>query len=127
MKKLCRRGRPQKDSYRPLHVVAVVDDRDAQDGEVCFQFRGANRQLLTRTFDYLIGCGHGIAQRVTVREAHDVIRRIGKNLQRIEVTLHEPNFRFASLSDMKLLIEATLKRLYPCHFQWLNLTKFFNF
>ena len=88
MKKLCRRGRPQKDSYRPLHVVAVVDDRDARDGEVCFQFRGANRQLLTRTFDYLIGCGHGIAQRVTVREAHDVIRRIGKNLQRIEVTLH---------------------------------------
>lgn len=127
MKKLCRRGRPQKNSFRPLHVVAVVDDRDAQDGELCFQFRGANRQLLTRTFDYLIGCGHGIAQRVTIREAHDVIRRIGKNLQRTEVTLHEPNFRFASLSDMKLLIESTLKRLHPCHFQWLNLTKFFNF
>lgn len=121
-----KRGRPLKDRRNHLLIAATTDYRGDHDDELCFVFRGAGHQLISDTFHYLVGHSHGIAQRAVVFDETDVIRRNGKGFFRTAVQLVEPDFGFCSVSDMKILIEATLKRLHPCDVHWLDINEFLN-
>ena len=126
LRKLRKRGRPLKDRRRHLLIAAAVDYRGKNDDQLFFLFRGCGLQLIQRTFQYLVGRGHGIAEKAVVHEETDIVHRNGKGYCRLAVELLTPNFHFTSLDDMKILIEATLKRLHPCTFHWLNINKFLN-
>ena len=121
-----KRGRPLKDRRKHLLIAASIDYRGVDDDQLFFVFRGAGQQMLTKVFSYLVGRGHGIAREVVITEEHDCIRRNGKGFWRIAVEIVEPNFHFCSLDDMKILIEATLRRLHPCTVHWLPIAKFLN-
>lgn len=115
-----------KDRRRHLLIAAAVDWRGHQDDRLFFLFRGVGRNLIQRTFQYLVGKGCGIAEGVVVNEETDIVHRNGKGYIRQAAELVKPNFRFCSLEDMKILIEATMRRLHPCTVHWLKIEKFLN-
>lgn len=121
-----RRGRPPKDRRQQLNIAVAIDYRGLHDDELFFVFRGATEQLIISAFQFLVGCGAGIASEAKVSTEHDCIRRNGKGYWRIAVQIVKPNFDFCSLDDMKLLIEATLHRLNPCTVTWFTIDKFLN-
>lgn len=121
-----KRGRPLKDRRKHLQIAATIDYRGTDDDVLTFVFRGVGQQLITKVFQYLVGHSHGIAREAVVTEEHDIIRRNGKGYWRIAAEIHDPNYHFASLDDMQLLIEATLRRLHPCTVHWMPIEKFLN-
>lgn len=128
------RGRPRKDNRRVMKILMTVDYRGENDDELCFMFRGATMELLKRVFDYLIGGGNGIAKGYKIdyyfeqgirHRQHD---HILTPESRLIVTPQEPNFYFASVDDMVLLIDARLHAEWPVVFwyekdvnKWLNM------
>ena len=75
---------------------------------------GALWEQVTKTFVFLVGGANGIAKSFEQYEEHACIHRNGKGYRRIAVEIKEPNYHFASLNDMCLLIEARLKAENPC-------------
>ena len=126
MSRFAKRGRPRKD--RRLHrlVAAAVDYRGINDDQLTFLFRNVDRDVLIQTFQFLVGRGHGIAAKAVVTEEHDIIRRNGKGYWRYAVEIREPNFSFASLEDMQLLISARISKAQPASVRWFNIQQFLN-
>ncbi len=121
-----KRGRPLKDRRKHFLIAASVDYRGQKDDQLCFLFRGVSSQLVSRAFQFLVGHGSGIARKAVVKEEVDIVHRNGKGYGRVAVEMESPNYRFASLDDMKILIEAALKKLNPCTLHWLSIDKFLN-
>ncbi len=121
-----RRGRPAKDRRPFLKVAAAVDWRDDDGEALFFLFRGPSVGLVRSVFRVLVGGGRGIARRAVVSQEHDAVRRIGKGYWRVAVKVVEPNFHFSSLDDMKILIEALMRRANPCSLKWMNINDFLN-
>lgn len=121
-----KRGRPLKDRRKHLLIAATIDYRGQNDDQLFFVFRGAGQKLITEVFRFLIGNSYGIAREAVISEENDIIRRNGKGYWRIAVEIRKPDFFFCSLNDMRILIEATLKRLHPCTVHWLTIDKFLN-
>lgn len=128
------RGRKPKDTRRTMKVTMTADYRGENDDELCFMFRGATMELLRRVFDFLIGGGNGIAKsyRADYYFEQSIRHRQHDHLltpdSRIIVTPIEPNYGFASLEDMIILIEARLHYEWPVVFwyekdveKWLNM------
>ncbi len=126
MKRKLRRGRPPKDRRWTLSIAAAIDYRGSFDDQLTFVFRGCPHELVTTVFRYLCGHGNGIARSARITEEHDPIRRNGKGYWRIAAQLTEPNFDFCTLDDMKILVEAFLRRSHPCTVQWFPYDKFLN-
>jgi len=123
---LARRGRPRKDRRPHYLIAATVDYRGPDDDQLTFVFRGLTMSMLRKAFTYLVGQQNGIARQVIIIEEHDIIRRNGKGFWRLAVSVHDPNYQFASLDDMKLLISGVLTRLYSCTVRWFPIDKFLN-
>lgn len=107
----------------PRPVAVAVDYRE---GSLTFLFRGACWSQLVCAFSFLVGQGRGVAHDATIYPDHDAAARNGKGLWYYAVELIEPNYHFASLEDMKILIEARLSGVFHCNVKWLSLERFLN-
>lgn len=128
---MSQRKRPKRHrskGWKPFrYIAASVDYRGANDDELTFVFRGAPFRLIQQVFAHLINNGHGIAREAIIEEETDIVRRNGKGYYRVAVAMIEPDYFFASLDCMKLLIEQAVMRLYPrCKFQWFALDEWLN-
>ena len=121
-----RRGRPTKDRRPWLNIAVTTECRGEEDGQLAFLCRGAFLRIITECFRYLVGNGCGIAEKATVTEHTAPRHHNGRNFHYIEALLESPNDQFASKNDMRILIEATLHRLHPCHITWIELEDFMN-
>lgn len=110
----------------PRPVAVAIDYRGEQDDCLTFLFRGACWSQLVCAFSFLVGQGRGVAHDATIYLDHDAEARNGKGLWYYAVELMEPNYHFASLDDMKLLIEARLTRHHQCKVKWMSLERFLN-
>lgn len=112
-----------------VNVAATVEwraDEYNEHNDLFFLFRGLPQQNIEDAFKYLVGHGDGISFRAEVSEEKDAVRRIGYCSSRIAVKLVQPNLYFASIADMKILIEAVFKRLQPCSVKWMTVNRFLN-
>jgi hypothetical protein len=121
------RKRQQPESQPESYVVFSIDYRGNDDDVLTFVFMGAHWDTITRVFKFLC-CPNGIARGFSQYEEHACIMRNGKGYRRICVELPEPNYHFASLSDMCLLVEARLHaEQYPCRVKlYRDYEKFIN-
>lgn len=121
------RKRQLPESQPESYVVFSYDYRGNDDDILTFVFMGAHWDTITRVFKFLC-CPNGIAPGFSQYEEHACIMRNGKGYRRICVELPEPNYHFASLSDMCLLVEARLHaEQYPCRVKlYRDYEKFIN-
>lgn len=109
------------------YVVYSIDYRGDDDNILTFVFMGAYWDAITKVFRFLCG-PNGIAKGFAQYEEHACIMRNGKGYRRICVEIDTPNYNFASLEDMRLLIEARVhNEQYPCKIKYYSdYEKFIN-
>lgn len=95
------------------HIIYAIDYRGNNDDVLTFVFEGAIWDAITSVFRFLC-CPNGIAQGFTQYEEHAPKWRQKKGYRRIAVEINHPNFDFASLDDMRILVESRLQAEMNC-------------
>lgn len=120
-------AKPKLPELPESYVVFSIDYRGDNDDLITFVFMGAFWDTIARVFKFLCR-PNGIASGFSQYEEHACVMRNGKGYRRICVQLSAPNFHFASISDMCILIEARLHaEQYPCRVKFYkDYEKFIN-
>lgn len=107
---MARRPKPAPDARHKCGCNFSHVYLGAFDDILTFVFKGPRMQDIEAVFDFLVADGNGIAKGYRLWEDHDPVERNGIAYWRVNASLEEPDFRFASVDDMATLIEARLGR-----------------
>lgn len=96
-----------KTNIRPLRVAFTMDWHNEQ---LCFVFRGASKQAISRAFRNMSGfcCSYNI----TVEKPANFVN--GKYNESIIVIITEPHTDILPEDDWPMMIERFLHKLMPC-------------
>jgi len=96
----------------PLYTDAAysIDYRGDNDDQLTFVFLGADTDVIKAVFRWLIAGGN-IAKGFLLKDEHACVWRNGKHFWRVSAQIDSPNYEFASLDDMCLLIESRLRAI----------------
>lgn len=91
-------------------VQYAIDYRGPEEDQLTFVFVGIDSDTIREVFQWLIAGGN-IANGFLLKDEHAPFYRHGKYFWRVSAQLDCPNYAFASVDDMCLLIESRLHTL----------------
>lgn len=125
MKRATKKSRGNIPHGIPLRYVAAAIDTTDED-TLEYVFRNADRKVVERAFGYLSGNGRGICESFSTQWIPDIQQRANLTDGNLWVKVKNPNERFCSLEEQKILISAVMQRMGYCKVEWMGINALLN-